>query len=176
MTETALQPAGQVQPANPADRWLALLNAVQGSTCPERVIEILRIATLERKITWIRDAAYMAVTFIPFLAVSFRLAFPQNTNLLAEGPPPGPPRALNVVFMDGKDILLTPGAGYSLSPLGDAVRASFRDAYQRDHNERMEWLEAALRMFLPMVVTSDPREPAPEATPTDSRQGDWWDQ
>lgn len=151
MSDNALKP---VQP-----NWLALLEAIRDPTCPERIIEILRVATVERKITWIRDAAYMAVTFIPFLAVSFKLAFPQNTNLLATEPCPGQPRALNVVFMDGSSTQLMPTAGYNLVGLGDAVRASFRAPYARDHNERLEWLEAALRMFLPMVVTSDPRSP-----------------
>lgn len=160
--DKALVPAGESRPSvGSPGRLLALLDGVRGKTCPQRIIDILTVATREKKLVWVRDAAWHAVCLVPFLAVSFRLQFPQDPSLYAIWPSEGVPSKLDIVFMDDtKDIRLVPGAGYTkeLEALGAAVRDSFRDGFDRERNERLEFLEAALRQFLPMVVSSDPRE------------------
>lgn len=157
----AIVPATETRPQVTTQKHLAsLLEGVAGKTCPQRIIDILTMATRENKLTWVRDSAWHVVCLVPFLAVSFRLQLPQDPSLYAKWPGPGVPSKLDIVFMDDtKDIRLTPGAGYKkeLEALGDAVRNSFEDGYDRERNERLEFLEAALRQFLPMVVSSDPR-------------------
>ena len=142
------------------NRLMELLASCGGKTCPQRIVEILTVATQEKKLVWVRDAAWYAICLVPFLAVSFRIRFPQDPSLYAKWPGKGVP-SLDIVFMDGtKDIALLPGAGFldQLEALGKAVRQSFGDGYDRERNERLEFLEAALRQFLPMVVSGDPRE------------------
>jgi hypothetical protein len=139
----------------------SMLEEVRGKNTTQRIVDILTLATRDRKLVWVRDAAWYAVCLVPFLAVSFRIKFPQDPSLYAEWPASGTPTKLDIVFMDGtRDISLLPGAGHKkeLEALGAAVRDSFRGPFQRDRNERMDFLEAALRQFLPMVVSSDPRE------------------
>lgn len=135
-----------------------LLEGVQGHSTSQRILDILTLATGEGKLHWVRDAAWQAVCLVPFLTVSFRIRFPQAPSLYAEWPAPGTPTRLDIVFMDDdtKVITLLPsGHKKELDALGAVIRNSFRGPYQRDQNERLEFLEAALRQFLPMVVSSD---------------------
>jgi hypothetical protein len=58
MTETSLA----TSPSN----LLALLTDVKGDTCPERIIKMLTVATREKKLVWVRDAAWQAICLVPF--------------------------------------------------------------------------------------------------------------
>ena len=52
----------------------------QGKATTQRLVAILIDATKERKLVWFRDASWYAVTFMPMLAVSFRLKLVQPMN------------------------------------------------------------------------------------------------
>lgn len=134
--------------------------AIRGriKNCPARIIDIVIEGTREGKISWFRDARWFAVTFVPFLAVSFRLRYVQPATT-ADGPMPDRVQDLTIAFMDGKPVPLLASAYPNVHELGRAVAEQFGDDHhRRERNERLEWLEAALKMFLPMVVTSDPRK------------------
>lgn len=135
-----------------------LFSDIRGSTTAERIIDILLKATCDGKIHWFRDAEWYAVTYIPLLAVSFRLSLP-HPRLSGDGRLPSPDKIrgdyLDVCFMDNKEKRLMRSAYPSISKLAQAVWMSFLDDYQRDRDERLEWLERALLKFLPMVLSSD---------------------
>ena len=140
----------------PRSQSVDVFSDVKGETNPERVIEILIQATKEEKIPWFRDADWYAVTYIPFLAVSFRLCL-LNPRLLSTGleSTEGKARYLDVAFMDNKEIRLLASAYPKIHELARAVSSSFGGAkYKRDQNERLVWLEKAMRSYLPHVVSS----------------------
>lgn len=126
--------------------------------CPARIIDIVTEGTRDGKIVWFRDARWFAVTFVPFLAVSFRLKYVQPATT-KDGPMPNRVADLTIAFMDGKPVPLLASAYPNVQELGRAVAEQFGDDHhRRERNERLEWLEAALNKFLPMVVTGDPRD------------------
>lgn len=134
-----------------------LFSEIRGSTTAERIIDILLKATCDGKIHWFRDAEWYAVTYIPLLAVSFRLSLPHPKISNVDPRNAAKIRAdyLDVCFMDNKEKRLMRSAYPSLTKLAQAVFLSFLDDYQRDRDERLEWLERALLKFLPMVQSSD---------------------
>lgn len=136
---------------------LELFGNIQGKTTAHRLIEILITATKEGKIHWFRDAEFYAVTYIPMLAVSFRLARSQLVKYDVD-PTAGKPQYLDVAFMDNKDIRLLGSQYDNLKELVQVVFGSFEKPYKRDRNERLEWLEKALLMFLPYVKSSSVEE------------------
>lgn len=131
------------------------------TTCA-RIIDILIKATRERKIIWFRDADYFAVTFVPMLAVSFRLAGRTPATMGSFGreqygnkTQKGAAQHMTVAFMDNKELQLLAAQYPNLHDLTGLVHGSFRDDYRRDTNERLVWLEKALNTFLPHVIVQE---------------------
>lgn len=132
-----------------------------GTATVTRIIELLIQATSEGKIHWFRDAEYFAVTYFPMLAASFRLQItsPNNYNdgvfhATSDKLDPSKARHLSVAFIDNKEFRCLASQYPKLNELSTLVWSTFKDDFQRDRNERLEWLEKALRMFLPHVVSS----------------------
>lgn len=134
-----------------------LFSNIRGDTTAERIIDILLKATCDGKIHWFRDAEWYAVTYIPLLAVSFRLSLPHPKISNVDPRNAAKIRAdyLDVCFMDNKEKRLMRSAYPSLTKLAQAVFLSFHDEYFTNRDERLEWLERALLQFLPMVQSSD---------------------
>jgi len=136
---------------------------VAGDTTIARIIGQLYRATLDGKISWFRDAEYFAVTYFPMLAVTFRLQVSGSIssfgNVIASTPSgkgTDPTRAqhLTIAFMDNKEYKCLPASYPTLHQLTELVWSTFERPYVRDRNERLEWLDKALRVFLPHVVSS----------------------
>ena len=64
----AIGPVGALVPTSDVD--LDLFKEIKGPNTPMRILAILIKATREGKIAWFRDASWVAVTYIPLLAVS----------------------------------------------------------------------------------------------------------
>lgn|GEM_PF-2748358 len=129
-----------------------------------RIVELLIEATADGKISWFRDAEYFAVTYFPMLAVTFRLQVsgPLQSSFgggyaATEKTSFDPSRAmhLSIAFIDNKEFRCLASQYSRIHDLSKLVWSTFEDAFQRDRNERLEWLEKALRVFLPHVVSSN---------------------
>jgi len=136
---------------------------VVGDNTIAKIIGQLYQATLENKIVWFRDAEYFAITYMPMLAVTFRLQVSGSISSYGnaihgtpsgKGTDPARPQHLTIAFMDNKEYKCLPSSYPNLVQLTELVWDSFERPYARDRNERLEWLDKALRKFLPYVVTS----------------------
>lgn len=131
-----------------------------GSTTIERIVNLLIQATSEGKIIWFRDAESFAVTYFPMLAATFRLKVSGPLELgvgafIDQEYDSGKAHHLTIAFTDNKEFKCPAGQYPNLHKLSVLVWSTFEEPFQRDVNERLEWLEKALRVFLPHVVSSN---------------------
>jgi hypothetical protein len=134
-----------------------------GDSTIAKIIAQLYQATLENKVIWFRDAEYFAISYMPLLAVTFRLQVSGSISSYGnaihgtpngKGTDPTKPQHLTIAFMDNKEYKCHPSSYPNLVQLTELVWDTFDRKYARDRNERLEWLDKALRMFLPHVVSS----------------------
>jgi len=67
---------------------------------------------------------------------------------------PSKAQHLSIAFIDNKEFRCLASQYKRINDLSMLVWSTFEDDFQRDRNERLEWLEKALRVFLPYVVSS----------------------
>jgi len=131
-----------------------------------RIVELLHDATYYGKIHWFRDSESFAVTYFPMLAASFRIqiggsgySHSQGGDVFTVGStgPLNPERCshMTIAFIDNKEFRCLGHQYPKLHELSKLVWSKFQDEFLRERSERLEWLEKALRMFLPMVISSD---------------------
>lgn len=163
MSKFPVKRVGQpgLRPYSPSDPLARGGAESPGTATISRIVELLIQATSEGKIHWFRDAEYFAVTYFPMLAASFRLQVsgPLQMGVGAfegsrESFDASKAMHMTIAFMDNKEFKCLASQYPILNQLSELVWSTFKNPYRRDVNERLEWLEKALRIFLPHVISS----------------------